>query len=47
MSWFKNENNILRNTKRTEEELVKLNESISELVALQEEQNRLLRKLTQ
>ncbi|MGO1891203.1 hypothetical protein ACTXK0_14230 [Corynebacterium variabile] len=47
MSWLKNENNILRNTKRTEEELVKLNEMVGELVALQEEQNRLLRKLTQ
>ncbi|MGP5082400.1 hypothetical protein ACTXJ8_11495 [Corynebacterium variabile] len=47
MSWFNNKNNILRNTKRTEEELVKLNEMVGELVALQEEQNRLLRKLTQ
>lgn len=47
MSWLKNENNILRNTNRTEEELVKLNEMVGELVALQEEQNRLLRKLTQ
>ena len=47
MSWFSsNGNNILNNTKRTKEELVTLNESIDKLVKLQEEQNMLLRKVT-